>query len=286
MVPADSVDFGFVYAVHRDDGSVAYIGQTIDYPAMRFRGHVRDAVTGSSTPFHRWLRHQIVAGHSPRVSTIETCPRDMLLERETYWIRHHHADQNGGTLNAAGLGDAPAPRAPLSAEEFDELNAVVARLVVIAEETRRRENADTIKPFFDLVKPFFDTRGDGPHSMYAIEVQANSILNRASKPSVTRDLLQAIAHRCGFEHRGDPECGCLVRRGTLADELSDPTTPLNERIVLFVEKRTSRRGLTVGPLSNAVVADGSECKSALVSMGWTKRAGRGEWDAPAKETAA
>lgn len=92
----------WIYAVHADDGTVVYIGQTNDLPAKRYRTHVSDAMRGSVTPFHEWLRGRLYAGTVPRVSTVERTTPERLDEREQAWIAHYGSVFSGSLLNRAG----------------------------------------------------------------------------------------------------------------------------------------------------------------------------------------
>lgn len=73
---------GIYCAIHRDSG-MCYVGSTINL-GVRFTSHIRTAVRGSTTPFHRALREFGFDAFDFEV--LERCDRSVLLEREQFYI--------------------------------------------------------------------------------------------------------------------------------------------------------------------------------------------------------
>lgn len=275
-------EIGWVYAVHREDGSVAYVGQTVDFPAVRFRAHLRDALSGCEVPFHRWLRHAIVSGACPRVSTIETCPRGMLNERELFWIRHHHAEQAGETLNVAGVTGRrvgqPAP--PLSSEEYADLRVILARARELANASEERAAMDEAEPYVRAIRSWLKYHiGTSPERVRTAALQINGQLKANGHSGEVEDrLVVSVAESMGFALRGEGR-GHLVRLGTEADRLTADGVLGVDRAKAYLMDRSGRSAV-IGNIRRLTLASQEDCERALVELGWTKRKGRGEWDPP------
>ena len=80
-----------------------YIGQSIDINARK-RSHINDAYCkgkDSNCPFHQAIIKYSENGFNFEI--IEECPKELLNEREKYWIQYYNSYHNG--YNASPGGD-------------------------------------------------------------------------------------------------------------------------------------------------------------------------------------
>jgi group I intron endonuclease len=65
---------------------IRYIGQTLDLD-RRFKEHVGGRVV-KNTPKHNWIKQLMGLDLLPEIVVLEECDKDMLDEREAFWIRN------------------------------------------------------------------------------------------------------------------------------------------------------------------------------------------------------
>jgi hypothetical protein len=234
---------GWVYAIHDEHDKIVYVGQTIETPAARYRGHLRDAIRGSETPFHVWLRARIEAGEVPRVSTIERPSDDALTDRETYWIRHYAAERSDQLLNVSARPQVPSPKRTRSAE-----------IRAIKNQTRRAA--------YRL--------SDGPIALTAVAEVAGlccSEMNDIDLEAVHHQLCQS-----GYVRRG----GAYVRLGTDADYFSDPDIDLRCRLRNWLELHEKNGSVKLSSASEKLCAPVDEVRRNLSWFGYV-HASDGIW---------
>ena len=94
---------GKIYKVTNNINKKIYIGQTIQDENIRWNHHIREALNGSNTKFHRALRKYGKDGFIWEV--IEEVDNDKLNEREIYWISYYNSYKQG--YNSTTGGDLP-----------------------------------------------------------------------------------------------------------------------------------------------------------------------------------
>ena len=94
---------GKIYKVTNNINKKIYIGQTIQDENIRWNHHMREALNGSDTKFHRALRKYGKDGFIWEV--IEEVDNDKLNEREIYWISYYNSYKQG--YNSTTGGDLP-----------------------------------------------------------------------------------------------------------------------------------------------------------------------------------
>ena len=94
---------GKIYKVTNNINKKIYIGQTIQDENIRWNHHIREALNGSDTKFHRALRKYGKDGFIWEV--IEEVDNDKLNEREIYWISYYNSYKQG--YNSTTGGDLP-----------------------------------------------------------------------------------------------------------------------------------------------------------------------------------
>lgn len=94
---------GKIYKVTNNINKKIYIGQTIQDENIRWNHHIREALNGSDTKFHRALRKYGKDGFMWEV--IEEVDNDKLNEREIYWISYYNSYKQG--YNSTTGGDLP-----------------------------------------------------------------------------------------------------------------------------------------------------------------------------------
>jgi hypothetical protein len=70
----------------RDPELVRYVGRTCD-PALRYRSHL----TGGSDAVASWAHTLAAQSVMPAMMLLERCEKEVVVEREAYWIRHYRA---------------------------------------------------------------------------------------------------------------------------------------------------------------------------------------------------
>lgn len=261
MIDGTQAGQGWIYAVHRDDGSIAYVGQTVELPAVRFRQHIRDALTGSLTLFHGWLRERAEAGDCPRVSTIERCSLSLIDERERFWIQFHHAEQADGVLNIVHIQERAAQR--------------VADAQRKAHETRRRNEDHMV----DVLKQFLAGLGDGPHRLSRLRDDAKKELLKAGiQRDTVRDLLLFAARSAGFVERPPSH---VVRVGSNSDGLTDPGRTALERVAGALDALVAAGArVSARKVADATLLPATECRLAMESIGWAFSEYGARWSPP------
>ncbi|WP_186760142.1 NUMOD3 domain-containing DNA-binding protein [Arthrobacter alpinus] len=81
---------GVIYGLHTGDFDFRYIGQTVQHMSRRFQQHKGDAVQGSRTAAHNWMRKHGV--ENIQVCVIETFDEDtihLIDEREIFHIAQY-----------------------------------------------------------------------------------------------------------------------------------------------------------------------------------------------------
>lgn len=99
---------GVVYAFVDDDGTVRYVGKTVESDWWeRIRFHLRSAFRPQH-PFEVWLRARLEQEGIPKVVLLERVPESALIEREQRWIAKYTSPQ---LLNVVGV--QPARQEPV-----------------------------------------------------------------------------------------------------------------------------------------------------------------------------
>jgi len=113
---------GTIYGLCDPDGTLRYVGKTVQRPRERRSGLVREAVQrGRSCPVHGWIRDLVEAGSGPALWLLEEgVPVGDLDDREKAWIDALRSD-GIELLNvfAGGNGGKPMPK-----RKRDRLSAV------------------------------------------------------------------------------------------------------------------------------------------------------------------
>lgn len=244
---------GWIYAVHDDDGGVVYVGQTTETPAERYRGHLRDALSGSTTAFHGWLRARAEGGDVPRVSTLERPLLVNLSERELWWIRHYAEQRKDALLNTAGRSDLPG------------------RALV--------DNA-RVRSLRSAVQAAIHTLGDGPFYGWQIRDEPGWSW---TGPRYEDRLFDRLVEECllaaGFLRRGDK----YVRASSVPAQYTDPTIDIPTRITIMRNHRGLTGGIQAGHTAGKICVDLHSCEEALRQMGYAKM--RSGWWRPVNKEA-
>ena len=93
---------GIYKFINKENGNI-YIGQSQNITARK-RSHINDALShgkNSSCPLHRAILKYGEEGFDFEI--VEECPRELLNERERYWIEYYDSYHNG--YNASPGGD-------------------------------------------------------------------------------------------------------------------------------------------------------------------------------------
>lgn len=93
---------GIIYLIINKQNGQKYIGQTTKSMNKRWQEHIADALRMSSTPLHRAMRKY--GNHNFTIKQIDECDKELLYEREQYWIEQYNTLEDAGGYNATTGG--------------------------------------------------------------------------------------------------------------------------------------------------------------------------------------
>jgi len=100
---------GYIYKITNDINNMIYIGQTSRSVDYRWKEHLTDVKTESTTmPIHLAMRKYGIEHFC--VELVEQCESSLLNEREIYWINYYDSFHNG--YNATIGGNVPRLYSP------------------------------------------------------------------------------------------------------------------------------------------------------------------------------
>ena len=95
----------YIYKIINTVNDKVYVGQTVRPIRTRFYQHLRDAY--KMDPQKKIKLHRAIRKYGKEkfsVELIEECPKELLDEREQYWIREYDSYKNGYNATLGGGG--------------------------------------------------------------------------------------------------------------------------------------------------------------------------------------
>lgn len=157
------------------DGTVHYVGKTIQPLSRRLSQHTASARNGRRWASAIWVRALLAAGREPCIHLLETVPVGLWEDAERGWIAkmasaghplknaseggdgpngYHHTDEARAKISAAGMGRRHSPEtiAKLKARTYDpgwgaRVSAAKKGKVVISEQ-QKAEIAASLRKYF------------------------------------------------------------------------------------------------------------------------------------------
>lgn len=96
--------YGYIYVIKNNFNNKVYVGQTSTTIEDRFKRHCKDGRYETNENSIDYIIYKKGAENF-FVELLEQCPRELLNEREIYWINKYNSYKNGYNLTLGGEGN-------------------------------------------------------------------------------------------------------------------------------------------------------------------------------------
>lgn len=95
---------GIIYLIINKQNGHKYVGQTTQGMNKKWQQHIQEAIRMSDKPLHRAMRKY--GNHNFMIKEIDECDKELLNEREEYWIKKYNTFKSAEGYNTTSGGES------------------------------------------------------------------------------------------------------------------------------------------------------------------------------------